>query len=219
MKSISKDENLSSKKLSGNINEALEQSKKELKNLQYELIFNESLALYREKEKLNSDSQNSISKRLSKIFSGYFGEVYTNLKDNTIIENHEFLGENYFIKKRINNFDWKIEDSKVKINGYYCYKANTIITEEGRNGLKEIIVTAWFTPEINFSYGPNGYSGLPGMIVQIQKGNTITYLSKIKFEKHKEDLELPSFETISNTEFKQIIKDFSLNRSKYFKDN
>ena len=57
------------------------------------------------------------------------------------------------------------------------------------------------------------------MIVQIQKGNTITYLSKIKFENHKEKLEIPSFETISNTEFNQIIRDFSLNRRMYFKDN
>jgi GLPGLI family protein len=219
LKLISKDENQSSKKLSRKINEALEQSKNELKNLQYELIFNENLALYKEKEKLISDSQNSISSKLSKIFSGYFGEVYINLEDNILIKNHEFLGKNYYVEKKINDFDWKIEDSIIKINGYNCYAANTILTEEGRNGLKEIVVTAWFTPEINFPYGPNGYSGLPGMIVQIQKGNTITYLSKIKFENHKEKLEIPSFETISNTEFNQIIRDFSLNRRMYFKDN
>jgi len=44
---------------------------------------------------------------------------------------------------------------------------------------KEIIVTAWYTPEIPVNQGPENYWGLPGLILEINDGRTIILCSKI----------------------------------------
>ena len=44
---------------------------------------------------------------------------------------------------------------------------------------KEITITAWYTPEIPVSQGPEGYWGLPGLILEVNDGKTITLCSKV----------------------------------------
>ena len=44
---------------------------------------------------------------------------------------------------------------------------------------KEIIVTAWYTPEIPVNQGPENYWGLSGLILEINDGRTIILCSKI----------------------------------------
>ena len=44
---------------------------------------------------------------------------------------------------------------------------------------KEITVTAWYTPEIPVSQGPEGYWGLPGLILEVNDGKTIILCSKV----------------------------------------
>ena len=43
---------------------------------------------------------------------------------------------------------------------------------------KEITVTAWYTPEIPVNQGPEGYWGLPGLILEINDGKTIILCSQ-----------------------------------------
>ncbi len=43
----------------------------------------------------------------------------------------------------------------------------------------EIEVVAWFTPEIPVQHGPDVYGGLPGLILEINAGNTILLCSQI----------------------------------------
>ncbi|WP_158975646.1 GLPGLI family protein [Cellulophaga sp. L1A9] len=44
---------------------------------------------------------------------------------------------------------------------------------------KEIEITAWFTPEIPVSQGPGEYWGLPGLILEVNAGNTVLLCTKI----------------------------------------
>ena len=44
---------------------------------------------------------------------------------------------------------------------------------------KEIVVTAWYTPEIPVNHGPENYWGLPGLILEINDGTTTILCSKI----------------------------------------
>lgn len=44
---------------------------------------------------------------------------------------------------------------------------------------KEIVITAWYTPEIPVSQGPEGYWGLPGLILEVNDGRTTLLCSKI----------------------------------------
>lgn len=44
---------------------------------------------------------------------------------------------------------------------------------------KEITITAWYTPEIPVSQGPEGYWGLPGLILEVNDGKTTVLCSKV----------------------------------------
>jgi GLPGLI family protein len=44
---------------------------------------------------------------------------------------------------------------------------------------KEVTITAWYTPEIPVSQGPEGYWGLPGLILEVNDGKTIILCSKV----------------------------------------
>ncbi|MBG6187179.1 GLPGLI family protein [Flavobacterium sp. CAN_S2] len=44
---------------------------------------------------------------------------------------------------------------------------------------KEIVITAWYTSEIPVSQGPEGYWGLPGLILEVNDGRTTILCSKI----------------------------------------
>ncbi|MEY4963478.1 MAG: hypothetical protein RLZZ323_797 [Bacteroidota bacterium] len=44
---------------------------------------------------------------------------------------------------------------------------------------KEIIITAWYTPEIPVNQGPEGYWGLPGLILEVSDGRTTILCSKV----------------------------------------
>jgi GLPGLI family protein len=44
---------------------------------------------------------------------------------------------------------------------------------------KEVTITAWYSPEIPISQGPENYWGLPGLILEVNDGKTIILCSKI----------------------------------------
>ena len=44
---------------------------------------------------------------------------------------------------------------------------------------KEIIITAWYSPEIPVNQGPENYWGLPGLILEVNDGRTTILCSKI----------------------------------------
>lgn len=64
-------------------------------------------------------------------------------------------------------FDWDIEDSLKIINGYKCTKAVSVI--------KNKKYVAWFTEEIPISNGPYVFGGLPGLILQMECRDRVSY--------------------------------------------
>jgi GLPGLI family protein len=58
---------------------------------------------------------------------------------------------------------------------------------------KEITITAWYTPEIPVNQGPEGYWGLPGLILEINDGKTTILCSKIVLNaKDKVEIKAPN---------------------------
>ena len=90
---------------------------------------------------------------------------YYNLKDNHFIRQTEAYGENFIIITP--NYKWNLS-SEVKIIGnYVCQKATTtyVINNSARTFNHK--VTAWYTNQLKIPFGPRGFNGLPGVIVQI----------------------------------------------------
>ncbi|WP_163397962.1 GLPGLI family protein [Flavobacterium fluviatile] len=58
---------------------------------------------------------------------------------------------------------------------------------------EEIVVTAWYSPEIPINQGPENYWGLPGLILEINDGTTTILCSKIVLNaKEKADIKAPA---------------------------
>ncbi|RXJ52874.1 GLPGLI family protein [Gelidibacter gilvus] len=74
---------------------------------------------------------------------------------------------------------------------------------------KEILVTAWYTPQIPVNQGPGEYWGLPGLILEVNSGNTTILCSKIEINPtDKTEIKAPSRgKVVTKKEYDDIVKD------------
>lgn len=187
---------------SNSVNEAIS-------NMSFVLKFNDSVAIYEEERKLPSSSINEYAK----VFSGFKGPYFFKLNTGEVLRK----SGKFLISKKHTDFQWNISNEKTIINELTCYKATTKLHLKGRRG--EIIrpVVAWFTNDINLLVGPDGFFGLPGLIIQIEINNVVTTLTKIDFTNEMSSIEPPKFSKImTEKEFENYTKDLVENREKYY---
>ena len=113
-----------------------------------------------------------------------------------------------------NDINWILSKDTLKIDNYLCYKATTTRIIENSEGKHKLEITAWYAPEISLPYGPDGYGGLPGLILQLNNNGTITSLKKIEFF-NEEDINISFSEKgkkISEDEFNRIVSKQYTNR-------
>ena len=74
---------------------------------------------------------------------------------------------------------------------------------------KEVVVTAWFTPQIPVSNGPGEYAGLPGLILELSADRTTILCSKIVMNpKAAETIKpLEKGKEVTREEFNKIVKE------------
>lgn len=200
-----------------NTNQYVKQALKQLNDQEYKLSFNANIALYKKEETMSVEVINPVVEAFTRSFSGFRGEVYYDRIKNRIIHKKEYLGQIFLInKKRIH---WQLTKDTLKIDGYLCYKAKAIRTIQNSEGLHELDVIAWYTTDIPLPYGPDGYAGLPGLILQLEDNGTLTYVQKIKFLKNKTNMIslLENGEKITEEKFNAIVKKTFENR-KYNKN-
>jgi GLPGLI family protein len=91
----------------------------------------------------------------------YFGDLVS----RTFTQRKEYQSKTFLIKGAIEKKPWKITGNQRKIGDFECFEA--IFTDSTGT------TTAFFTPGIQVSAGPDEYGGLPGMILDlsIPKGN------------------------------------------------
>ncbi|OYQ37935.1 GLPGLI family protein [Flavobacterium cyanobacteriorum] len=72
---------------------------------------------------------------------------------------------------------------------------------------KEVTITAWYSPEIPVSQGPENYWGLPGLILEVNDGKTIILCSKVVLNtKEKAEIKAPKKGTkVTQAEFDTIV--------------
>lgn len=198
----------------------ISQADNTIESFQFSLIFNKNSAKYDIIEKLAQDTKdNGLKQKMALALSGFKGKTFFDFKEKTILLVREMFGETILIKSKFSDTKWELEKEKMIINNLLCFKAKTIIEEEGRNGINKIEIVAWYTPDINLPYGPEGFGGLPGLIVQLKKGTVITYLSRIDFKKEDIKIQIPQKgREMTRAEFNSFLKDVVLNKEKYYKN-
>ncbi|WP_291116352.1 GLPGLI family protein [Flavobacterium sp. UBA6135] len=72
---------------------------------------------------------------------------------------------------------------------------------------KEVVVTAWYTPDIPVSQGPESYWGLPGLILEVSDGKTTILCSKIVINpKEKASIKAPKKgKVVTQQEYDKIV--------------
>lgn len=85
---------------------------------------------------------------------------------------------------------------------------------------KEILVTAWYTPQIPINQGPGEYWGLPGLILEVNADRTTILCSKIVMNpSEKEVIKIPSKgKEVTKQEYNDIIKKKMKEMSEMFRN-
>ena len=209
--------------LTAMIKEALNKSSQKT----FSLTFNKFEAVYEENEQLEQPvAANGM--RISMKMSGG-GKKYINIKEKVSLEEDEIFGKEFLIEESLEQKKWIVSDETKKIGDYTCFKAEFIIpvTQKQKDDYQEYlrkeeikpalfkqkeptdnVVTAWYTPEIPVSFGPNNYWGLPGLILEINENNSLILCSKVVLNpKDKSEIKKPKKgEKVSQKKFDEIQK-------------
>lgn len=100
---------------------------------------------------------------------------YTNYTTRQMVTSKNLFDEDYLIEDSIQNISWKIGQETRTIAGYECRKAIGRIYDT-------VYVVAFYAEEIVIKGGPEGFQGLPGMILgmAIPRFNTTWWATKVE---------------------------------------
>lgn len=188
--------------IEGNTSNISHMLPKELKSLK-ELKFNEQATLYRsvrdEDASINAAGDDDVQIHISMDSPDQM--LYTDLENGTTVEQKEFMTRKFLISAEAEKLTWKLTGNKKIILDLPCQEATTTIDSSE--------VKAWFCPSITVSGGPEGYAGLPGLILEldIDNGQQMIVAESIDlFPVRDSDLQKPSKgKKVTGEEYDQIV--------------
>ena len=202
----------------------LEMLKKQFEKT-YILTFNKEESMYKEDEALNSPQPGGGNMQFVMVNTAGSDLLYKNTKEKRFTNQNEVFGKVFLIKDELQSLDWKLEKETKNIGEYTCFKATTTREEEvvesgiSVNGdkefeeneepeMREVTITAWYTPQIPINNGPANYYGLPGLILEVNDGSETIVCSKIVInpEDKKEISEPNKGKEVTQEEFEAIIE-------------
>jgi len=206
---------------------AVEEAMKKASEKQYVLTFNKIECIYEEQQKLDKpEATDGMSFSIS--FSSA-GKKYLNVKEKSSVVEDEIFGKEFLVVEPLVKPEWKLIDETKKIGDYNCFKAELVIpvSEKQKNDYDEFlkkeekkpslfkmdkpedkVVTAWYSPEIPVSFGPDNYWGLPGLILEVNDGDNMLLCSKVVLgTKEKTKIKAPNTgEKVTQKKFDEILK-------------
>lgn len=115
-------------------------------------------SIYKEQvlNELNEQSDFSNNTNVVYSYAKGIGGVYKNQKTKQIVSQEYILDKSFLIIEPLLSCDWQITQEEKIIENHTCVKAVS-----GN-------LVAWYCPEIPIPDGPSEYSGLPGLIMEIE---------------------------------------------------
>lgn len=168
----------------------------------FTLRFNKNESIFKEDKELEINDRKTS---LTKIMAGK-GLFYTDKNSKTIVNQKESFGELFLVN--VPKVKWALTQESKKIGKYLCYKATT--EKEGENSKGKFVnkITAWYAPELTVNFGPKDYSGLPGLILELRKGNLLFKATKINLS-HSKNIKIKKpvkGKKVSLEEYNRIVK-------------
>ncbi len=192
-----------------------EQLKKQFQQ-EYTLTFDQESSIYKKNEQLATPNAASLSSGIKIEVSGGSDVMYKNVKEKRYTNQTEVYGKLFLVKDSLSGRTWELVNETKNIGEYTCFKAvykdsvtTTSFTDKGelKEEKKERITTAWYTPQIPVSNGPEDFYGLPGLILEINDGSLTLVCSKIVINpKDKTEIAEPKKgKVVSKKEYKDIM--------------
>ena len=177
------------------------------------LTFNSTTTEYKELEKYN-DAGPSYSWRSDEYI------IHRNFEDNRMYDVIRMLNKLYVINDTIIKINWKIKNDMREIAGHICMNASYKDTLLNKN------IVAWFALDIPYSFGPETYCGLPGIILEIDMNNGAVIITAEKIEisqneitidkpKHKKNAKIVSKKEFDK-EIEKVVEDSKKQKTAYF---
>ena len=186
-----------------------------LKDLDYVLQFTRTESLFYNIPRMESDGYRSNSRYTRK--AGAMGIFYNNLKTKEKYHAVTVLGKKFLVKSPLNQYKWVLTKVTKKIDKYLCHKAYYVFTNP-KFPNKSIIITAWYSKELPFPFGPVGYGGLPGLILELDYLDYAFAAKKITFNKDFEIVR-PKGNVVSSEELRAyFLKKTGVDVDKKFKE-
>lgn len=176
-------------------------------SLNYILNFNTIESIFYCEERM--DSSDELRSSLAQSLGSGKGTTYINIQTKEKINKKEAFGGEFLVTSNISNVKWELHNETKKIGNYQCYKATTIYVVINSKGTFNHPVKAWYTTEIPVGFGPIGYAGLPGLIVELTVQNIKYSVSKVVLNPKKQvEIKKPSKgKLVTEAEFNAIGKE------------
>ncbi|OUR92623.1 GLPGLI family protein [Flavobacteriales bacterium 34_180_T64] len=168
----------------------------------YILSFNKEESIYKEEESLGAPQPQGMV--MVMVETGGSDVMYKNTKEERFTNQNESFSKLFLIKDKLEKIEWELGSETKNIGDYTCYKATMkreiedVESGMSFNGdkdlssdpdeepkMKEITITAWYTPQIAVNNGPGNYFGLPGLILEVNDGSETVICSKIVLNPEK----------------------------------
>jgi len=189
----------------------------EFRTDKFELIFNENVSLFRsvvDEEApdpfANAGGGGGGGMRMN--FRMPTANTYTDMAKQMQYEERAFFEKEFLIIDSLKQYKWKLSEETKTIAKQLCKKATTMITSPqmrmrvsiGGNNTdttantprapKETELVVWYAENIPVSFGPDNYSGLPGVIMEIDQDNgaTVTTAVEVSAKYPKKELVAPT---------------------------
>jgi len=171
---------------------------------QYELLYRDSLCVYRAAPKDESPDpfDNQSGGNHIVIRFGGPGEnaiLFSNLSCGKLFEQNTLEDVQYVITDSIRPLPWKLSADTLSILGHLCKKATAI---SPRN---QAPVIAWYCEDIPLPIGPDHYAGLPGAILQVDMDNGFVVFTATGFSRDPDpkSLKIPAGKLITRAAFEK----------------
>ena len=142
--------------------------------------------------------------------SGAKKQTYTTQNPHSILTTGGLMGA---VLTEENLPVWELVDETKQIGDYSCYKARGYILGEGNSGQVKKEFEAWYTPDIPVQFGPYVYSGLPGLVLQVNFDDDLLFEATeiILNLPDLKEIQLPDLKIISRQEANQKLKGYLRN--------
>ncbi|MDP2087910.1 MAG: GLPGLI family protein [Flavobacteriaceae bacterium] len=207
----------------------MEMMRKQLEK-NFELFFDKNTSIYKEEARLEQEA-GGFGGMMVMIGGAMNGRHFKDVKNKSFTKESELMGKNFLIKDSLKVYNWKLVNETKSIGNYLCFKAIATVKNPamslnfgrggGRNNQnqtenntqtqaapQDMIVEAWYSPEVPVNNGPGEYWGLPGLIMEVNADRISLQLVSLDLNpKDRIQIkELDKGKVVSQKEYDDIVK-------------